>query len=143
MKFFALTALALLPLMAHADEQIDQPPALSPCSYNNQDISKDPAAIVAAISKTEFCWEAVQLAENCGSNVGGDVAFVAAAAPICQKEFQSHNPTAQDTALLNQLRATCDAHWKNKEGSQYQSINSYCKIRAWLWMVNLTSENKR
>ena len=119
-----------------------QGPFVPLCSNLGKDISKDDAAILDAIKTAAFCWQAVQLAENCGTEEAFDFNLVNAAAPICQKEFESHGPTDQDRALLASMRNACDLKWKSKEGGQYVSMNAYCKLRAWLWMSNLTKENR-
>lgn len=118
-------------------------PTVPACSYNGKDISTDTAAILSAIKASEFCWQAVQLAESCAAGEGFDTNFVNAAAPLCQKQFEANRPTAQDRALLASMRTACDGKWKGKEGTQYLSANAYCKLNAWNWMVNLTSENGR
>lgn len=142
MKTLSLLALLALAPFARAE---DAPPSMGPslpaCSDNAKDISADPAAILAAIKNAQFCWQAVQLADNCSGGDAEDFSFVAAAAPICAKEFEDHNPTSQDRILLASMRSACDGKWKDKVGGQYLSQNALCKLHAWLWIDNLTSEN--
>jgi hypothetical protein len=146
-----LSSLTLTTLIARADQpQTDpqDPPKAPPygtsapaCNNNGQDISKDSAAILAAIQGSAFCWQAVQLAENCGGGDALDADLVKAATPVCAKEFEAHKPTVQDRALLANLKAACDGKWKAKEGGQYVSGNAYCQLKALQWMANLTAEN--
>ncbi|MGZ3653650.1 MAG: hypothetical protein ACXVB9_01280 [Bdellovibrionota bacterium] len=142
MKTLLLLTLLASPLTAFADDPvINAGPSVPPCSNNFKDISADPAAIQAAIKGAQFCWQAVQLAENCASGEGIDVSYVAAAAPLCEKEFESNKPTSQDRILLASMRSACDDKWKSKEGGEAQSKDSLCKLNAWLWLVNLTGAN--
>jgi len=141
MKAFLLFSLLALSPLARAEDAPSPGPSVPACSDNFKDISADSAAILAAIKGAQFCWQAVQLADNCGSGDADDFNYVAAAAPVCAKEFDEHNPTSQDRILLASMRNACDDKWKGKEGGQYLSMNSMCKLHAWLWMDNLTSEN--
>jgi hypothetical protein len=163
MKIFALIAVLItLPLAARADNPPATPPPANPgpvvdptdppqappqgptapaCSNNGKDISTDDVAILNAIKGAQFCWQAVQLAENCGTGDGTDFNLVNAAAPVCEKEFDAHRPTNDEKTLLQTMRNACDAKWKNKNGGQYVSANAYCKLKAWQWMANLTAEN--
>ena len=141
MKAYILFAVLALSPLARAEDAPQTGPTVPACSNNNKDISADPAAILAAIKGSEFCWQAVQLADNCASGDEGDFSNVAAAAPVCAKEFEANNPTSQDRILLASMRNGCDSKWKDKVGGQYLAQNSMCKLHAWLWMDNLTSEN--
>jgi hypothetical protein len=141
MKTFLLIALFVSPLAFADDPALTPGPALPACSYNFKDISADSAAIMAAINSVPYCWQAVQLAENCASGEGIDVGYVAAAAPKCEKEFETNKPTSQDRILLASMRSACDSKWKSQNGGQAQSADSLCKLNAWLWLVNLTSSN--
>jgi hypothetical protein len=142
MKFLSMLALLALAPLARSDETPPNPgPALPACSDNSRDISADPKAIMAAIKNAQFCWQAVQLTENCSGGDSEDFNFVGAAAPLCAKEFEAQNPSSQDRIVLASMRTACDGKWKEKAGGQYLSQNALCKLHAWLWVDNLTSEN--
>jgi hypothetical protein len=141
MKTFLILSLLALSPLARAEDAPQTGPTVPACSNNNMDISANPAAILAAIKGSQFCWQAVQLADNCAGGDEDDFNNVAAAAPVCAKEFEANNPTSQDRILLASMRTSCDGKWKDKVGGQYLANNSMCKLHAWLWMDKLTAEN--
>lgn len=138
----ALAALVLLPLASRADENTCPPAPLPACSHEGKDISQDDAAIVAAIGAQEFCFQAVKLAENCGSGVGNDIKFINAATAKCEARMKELNPSQTDLNNLSNLKVACQRKWFGREGSQYISINGYCKLRALSWTLNLLDEKE-
>ncbi len=144
MKFatFALAAAFLIPIASIADENTCPPAPLPACSHNGKDISQDDAAIVAAISEQQFCFQAVKLAEACGSGLGTDVKFANAATAKCEARLQELTPSQTDLNNLSNLKVACQRKWYGREGSQYVSINAYCKLRALAWTLNLLDENE-
>lgn len=145
MKFaYALIAASLLIITAaQADEPTTCPAVIPPCSVDGKDISQDPAAIVAAISGQRYCFQAVKLAEVCGTQEGlSDIKFINAATAKCESRMKELTPSAVDLNNLSNLKAACQRKWFGREGSQYISINGYCKLRALAWTLNLLDENE-
>lgn len=138
----AFAAFVLFPLTSSADENACPPPPLPACSHNGKDISQDDAAIVAAIGEQQFCFQAVKLAESCGSGVGGDIKFINAASSKCEARMRELSPSQTDLNNLSNMKAACQRKWYGREGSQYISINGYCKLRALAWTLNLLDENE-
>ncbi len=138
----ALAAALLLPTLSHADENSCAPAPLPACSHNGKDISEDDSAIVAAIGEQEFCFQAVKLAEVCGSGTGNDIKFINAATAKCEGRLQQLAPSQTDLNNLSNMKVACQRKWYGREGSQYISINGYCKLRALAWTLNLLDENE-
>jgi|GEM_PF-5005427 len=135
-------SLFLLPL-AHADEPSTCPAAIPPCSVDGKDISQDNAAIIAAIGQQQFCFQAVKLAEVCASQEGlTDIKFINAAGAKCEARLKELAPSATDLANLANMKAACQRKWFGREGSQYISLNGYCKLRALSWTLNLLDEQE-
>lgn len=150
MKIASILLVVLLaPVIALADPVPAPAPVCPPppkplpaCSFNGVDISADDAAIVAAIGAQEFCFQAVVFAEKCGSNQGGDIRFINAAISKCEARLRTLTPSQTDLNNLSNLKVACNRKWHGREGTQYQSINGFCKLRALSWMMNLLDENE-
>lgn len=146
MKFLSLAFALLLPLMAQAEPTSDDDncpaPPLPKCSFNGVDISGDDIAIVNAIGAQQFCFQAVKMAEECGSNEGGDIKFINAAINKCEARLKTLRPSQTDLNNLSNLKVACNRKWYGREGSQYISINGYCKLRALSWTLNLLDETE-
>jgi len=143
MNFAALLiAGLLLAPTAQADANTCPPAPLPACSHNGADISSDDTAIVAAIGEQQFCFQAVKLAEVCSSSQGGDIKFINAAAAKCEARLKELSPTQTDLNNLSNLKMACQRKWYGREGSQYISINGFCKLRALAWTLNLLDENE-
>ncbi len=145
MKFALLAALLTLSTAAVADEPVAcpvPPPALPACSHNGVDISLDDAAIVAAIGEQSYCFQAVKLAEVCGTGEGKDIKFINAASAKCEARLKELTPSETDLNNLSNLKVACQRKWYGREGAQYISINGYCKLKALAWTLNLLDENE-
>ncbi len=143
MNFAALMIAALLLApAAQADENVCPPAPIPACSHNGVDISSNDVAIVAAIGEPQFCFQAVKLAEVCSSNQGGDIKFIKAATIKCEARMSELTPTQTDLNNLSNLKMACQRKWYGREGSQYISINGFCKLRALAWTLNLLDENE-
>jgi hypothetical protein len=138
----AFSAFLLVSFSSHATENSCPPPAAPACSVEGKDISQDQAAILAAISEQTFCFQAVKLAEACGTGQGSDVRYVNAATVKCEGRLASLSPSQTDLNNLSNLKAACQRKWFGREGTQYISINAFCKLRALAWTLNLLDENE-
>lgn len=132
----------LLPL-AQADEPNTCPAVIPPCSVDGKDISQDNAAIIAAIGQQQFCFQAVKLAEVCGTQEGlNDIKLINAAGAKCEARMKELSPSQTDLNNLANMKAACQRKWYGREGSQYISLNGYCKLRALSWTLNLLDEQE-
>jgi hypothetical protein len=52
------------------------------------------------------------------------------------------NPSVTDRNNLENMKAACQRKWYGREGSQYISLNGYCKLKALSWTLNLLDENE-
>jgi hypothetical protein len=83
--------------------------------------------VTKAITEAKNCRAGAELATACAMGSSGDVQIADAAYTKCEKEVKLTPP--QKTAL-EKSEAACTKKYAHKQGTMYQSINSFCHLDA-------------
>ncbi len=106
---------------------------------DNEDMSNDLDLIVEEIGKKQYCFQAVDLAEDCAWGAAADMQITSVASTICMKEFEKNKPSEKLNSQLKNMQSLCDENYNKLEGTMYLSANAFCCLNALEWVNNISS----
>ncbi|WP_413578135.1 hypothetical protein ACLVWU_06290 [Bdellovibrio sp. HCB290] len=104
---------------------------------NGNDISNQPPVFQELISKSENCYQAVELAKACAWGSSLDVRTASLAYGVCETELATLKPAKVDTDLLATMNERCGAHHDPNGGTMARSFTAYCHLNAIDFIVSM------